>query len=134
MIIEAIKIAGSLWPLAKEVFLWHDGAQVGKPITDQNLIRRKIAVFALIASILVNYFLVSQFIIQYNENEKQKNKLDQLIKDDAALQKQNDELKNKTTQCVDPTQLNELLAQDHAFVEHYCKPPDQPGHHVKRKK
>lgn len=130
MIIEGFKIAASLWPLAKEVFLWRDGAQVGKPITEQNLIRRKIAVFALIASIVVNYIAISQFISEFKEAQKEKAHSQELEKEKMELKSQIAELQRRSDQCVDQAKLTELLQQDHAMIEHHCGPIPKP----KRKK
>ncbi len=67
MILEAFKIVTSVFPLLKEAFLWRDGAEEGKPITRQNLIRRKIAVFALLSSLLFNYFITGKAIDLYRK-------------------------------------------------------------------
>lgn len=81
MILEAVKIASSIWPLLKEVFLWRDGAEVGKPITNQNLIRRKIAVFALLGSIIFNYFVTGKAVELYKQNTAYKAQIEQLQQD-----------------------------------------------------
>lgn len=58
MIIESVGLLKSLFPFIKELFLWRDGAEIGKPITKKNLVRRKIATYVLIASLMLNYFTI----------------------------------------------------------------------------
>lgn len=132
MIVESFKIVASLWPLVKEAFLWRDGAEVGKPITEQNLIRRKIAVFALVGSILLNYFAVSRFIDQYRETEIKKEKIASLEKENAQLYRKIDDLRAKNASCVDQAQLAEILRRDREMIETYCMPPKRSTPHRKK--
>lgn len=102
MVIEAIKVVSSFFPFLKEIFLWRDGAEEGKPVTKQNLIRRKIAVFVLLGSIVVNYVAADKLVIYYNQNVAYKKQIDELTK---AL---NDK---KTTEpaCVKSEELHKVL-------------------------
>lgn len=56
MIIEAYSIFRSIFPFIKEVFLWRDGATVGKPVTTLNLWRRKLATYVMTISLALNYY------------------------------------------------------------------------------
>jgi hypothetical protein len=123
MIVESFKIVASLWPLVKEAFLWRDGAEIGKPITEQNLIRRKIAVFALVGSVLLNYLAVSRFIDQYKETEAKQEKIASLTEDNLHLRKKLDDLRAKNSMCVSQEQLSEILRHDREMIENYCLPP-----------
>ena len=60
MLLETIGVVRSVFPFVKELFLWRDGAKVGEPITNKNLLRRKIATFVLILSLIFNYLLFTK--------------------------------------------------------------------------
>ena len=70
MLVEAFKIVSSIYPFIKEAFLWRDGAEAGKPVTQENLVRRKVAVFVLIGSLITNYFVVSKLYDYYEKNKE----------------------------------------------------------------
>ena len=70
MIVEALKIVSSIYPFIKEAFLWRDGAEAGKPVTSENLTRRKVAVFVLIGSLITNYFVVSKLYDYFEKNKE----------------------------------------------------------------
>ena len=54
MILETYGVIKSLFPFIKEMFLWRDGAEVGKPITRKDLLRRKIATYLMAVSLFFN--------------------------------------------------------------------------------
>jgi hypothetical protein len=102
MILDLIKIARSLYPFIKEMYLWRDGAEEGKPITRENLVRRKIAVFALIGSLIYNYLVTNMVINQFGDKEELKQKIVQLEKENAKI------LDEKKI-CLDAKQISDLL-------------------------
>lgn len=102
MIIETFKVVSSFFPFLKEIFLWRDGAEEGKPVTKQNLIRRKIAVFVLLGSIVVNYIACGKLIEFYKLNvtyKEQVTELQNAIKDKPPVD----------AKCVKPEELNKAL-------------------------
>lgn len=101
MLLEAYKIVSSIWPFVKEVFLWRDGAEAGKPITRQNLIRRKIAVFALMISIAFNYIITGKVVELY----KQKTESAKLV---TELQHQLLQQQSRSPQCLLPSTADEF--------------------------
>lgn len=58
MILETFGLIKSAFPFIKEIFLWRDGAEVGKPITKKDLRRRQIASYVMAGSLFFNYILV----------------------------------------------------------------------------
>lgn len=117
MILEAYKIVTSLLPLIKEAFLWRDGAEEGKPITRQNLIRRKIAVFALIGSLVFNYFITGKVVEYYKLNKADQDRITQLQTEVTRLTDENkrissnyaiteDMLKNLQAFCTQPASVD----------------------------
>ena len=88
MVLDFLKVLKSAFPFIKEVFLWRDGAEEGKPVTRENLIRRKIAVFALMGSLILNYVLVSKFVDIYKENKEVSEKYSELYLEFVKLERQ----------------------------------------------
>lgn len=88
MVLDFLKVLKSAFPFIKEVFLWRDGAEEGKPVTRENLIRRKIAVFALMGSLILNYVLVSKFVDIYKENKEVSKKYSELYLEFVKLERQ----------------------------------------------
>lgn len=62
MILETFGLIKSIFPFIKEIFLWRDGAEIGKPITKKDLRRRQIASYVMAASLFFNYVLVYKTI------------------------------------------------------------------------
>ena len=100
MIVETFKLVTSIWPFIKEAFLWRDGAQVGKPITNQNLIRRKIAAFALLASLALNYLLGNHFYKDYVRLAELEKEVATIKAERDDFDKENDVLKLKLSTCI----------------------------------
>lgn len=115
MIADAFRIVSSLWPLAKEAFLWRDGAAAGVPITEQNLIRRKIAVFALIGSVVLNYFSLANYIEAYKENIVTKAELIEHKEEVKRLKEEIQRLKQDADDCLTPDRIRQLLMGDVAL-------------------
>lgn len=104
MILEAFKLVTSVFPFIKEMFLWRDGAEEGKPVTKQNLIRRKVAVFVLLGSIVINYVSTGKLVEYYKQNVAYKEQISVL----------ESELKDKTAPatCIKPEELSSLLHKE----------------------
>lgn len=104
MILEAFKLVTSVFPFIKEMFLWRDGAEEGKPVTKQNLIRRKVAVFVLLGSIVINYVSTGKLVEYYKQNVAYKEQISVL----------ESELKDKTAPatCIKPEELSNLLHKE----------------------
>lgn len=122
MILEAYKIVTSLLPLIKEAFLWRDGAEEGKPITRQNLIRRKIAVFALIGSLVFNYFITGKVVEYYKQNKADQDRITQAQMEISRLTEENklvssnyamteNMLKNLQAFCTQPVPLDKVKSK-----------------------
>jgi len=105
MILDAFKVAWSLFPFLKEVFLWRDGAEEGKPVTKQNLTRRKIAVFALMGSIIYNYLSTDRILVLYARIKDEHTKLE-------LANKQIDELKHHDKQCLTSEQVLKFVKEE----------------------
>jgi len=102
MLLETWKIVSSIWPFVKEVFLWRDGAEAGKPVTRQNLIRRKIAVFVLIASIGLNYFIGGKAVDLYRKHQTDEKQI-------RSLTDEVDRLKQQPQDCVHQKDLDLIM-------------------------
>ena len=104
MILEAFKVVSSVFPFIKELFLWRDGAEEGKPVTKQNLIRRKVAVFVLLGSIVINYVSTGKLVEYYKQNTAYKERV-------SALEA---ELKTMTVPagCIKPEDLQPVLHKE----------------------
>lgn len=100
MIVEAFKLVTSILPFVKEAFLWRDGAQIGKPITKKNLIRRKIAVFVLLASLVVNYLLIDHFYKDYIKIKELEKHVTELEIENKTLDDENKDLLKKQRLCL----------------------------------
>jgi hypothetical protein len=103
MSLDFLKIGMSLLPFIKEAFLWRDGAEQGRPITQQNLIRRQIAVFVLIGSIVFNYFLTAKTIEEYKI-------VGNLKREIIELKKQSESSKSKV--CPSADELKTLILDE----------------------
>ena len=108
MVLDFLKVLKSAFPFIKEVFLWRDGAEEGKPVTRENLIRRKIAVFALMGSLILNYVLVSKFVDIYKENKEVSKKYSELYLEFVRLERQ-----GKT--CLKPIDALHMVKDEIAF-------------------
>ena len=105
MIVEAFKIVSSVFPFIKEAFLWRDGAEVGKPITQQNLQRRKLAVWITIGSFVTNYFLVMRVVEDHSQATQA---ADKLVAAQAASHPPDIHL-IAPNNCISPNQVFELV-------------------------
>ena len=112
MIVEAIKLITSALPFIKEAFLWRDGAELGKPITKKNLIRRKIAVFLLLGSLILNYLFVDHLYKNYVKSVETEKTIAQLKKEREDLLKANDQLRLYSASCITLPQAM-AICEDH---------------------
>ena len=124
MIIETFKLIMGIFPFVREAFLWRDGAEVGKPITEQNLLRRKIAVFVTIASIAVNFIAITKAWEYRSENKK-------VTAEMQEIKKQNEKLVTAVSNCAKPADMI-------TFAQRYCEQltrsnDRQPEEKVKKK-
>lgn len=117
MLLDAFKIFGSLLPLIKEAFLWRDGAEEGKPITKQNLIRRKIAVFVMLGSLIFNYVIAGKVVDLYDKSEAKEQLITEL-KQEKELLKQDvnalrEEVKAKRmANCLTPMDVVKMVQDE----------------------
>lgn len=116
MILEAFKIVSSVFPFLKEAFLWRDGAEEGKPITRQNLIRRKIAVFALLGSLLFNYFITGKVVEYYKQIKASEELVASQKEEIKTLKQENDLLKRQADSqvCMTAAQVYKMLGDSSA--------------------
>jgi hypothetical protein len=112
MIIEAVKIVTSVFPFIKEAFLWREGPQANTPPTPAQLLRRKVAVFALIGSIFVNYLAITHMFAQHSVEEK----LQHDLKDSKAdLKETKDRLETAQAAQVNLVSPNNCISQNQVF-------------------
>jgi hypothetical protein len=124
MIVETFKLIMGIFPFVREAFLWRDGAEVGKPITEQNLLRRKIAVFVSIASIAINFIAITKAWEYRSENKKVSAEIQE-------LKKQNEKLVTAVSGCAKPA---DMVAFAQQYCEHLARSNDQqPGTKIKKK-
>lgn len=57
MILESYGLIKSIFPFIKEIFLWRDGIELGKPVTKHDLRRRQIATYVMAGSLFFNWIL-----------------------------------------------------------------------------
>ena len=117
MLLDAFKIFGSLLPLIKEAFLWRDGAEEGKPITKQNLIRRKIAVFVMLGSLIFNYVIAGKVVELYDKSEAKEQLITELrqekeiLKQDAATLREEVKAK-RLANCLSPMDVVKMVQDE----------------------
>lgn len=119
MLLDAFKIFGSLLPLIKEAFLWRDGAEEGKPITKQNLIRRKIAVFVMLGSLIFNYVIAGKVVELYDKAESKEQLIaelrqeKELLKQDVSLLREEVKAK-RLANCPTPMDVVKMVQDEMA--------------------
>ena len=117
MLLEAFKIFGSLLPLIKEAFLWRDGAEEGKPITKQNLIRRKIAVFVTLGSLIFNYIIAGKVVELYDKVDAKEQLITELKQEKELLKRDVEELKQEVkhkrlANCLTPMDVVRMVQEE----------------------
>ena len=122
MILETYGLIKSVFPFIKEIFLWRDGAEEGKPITKKDLTRRKIATYVMAASLFFNYFLAAKTIHLGAE-------VVDLRKHEVTLTKQLEDVKKNKD--ADKTDAKSDTTKDLEIITKHIKPhPAHVIHHA----